>query len=288
MKDSQTNKNIQAGYDEALRIAKTHYENFPVVSFLLPSSIRNDAAIVYWFARTADDFADEGNFDQSTRLINLDSFENRLTNLLNNETESNLEMALKNTIVSKNLSAENFFKLLKAFKQDVTKTRYANFDEVFEYCSCSANPVGRIMLELLNIRDEKAFYYSNKICTALQLTNFIQDSEIDFQKGRIYFPQAEMKRFNVTESVFEMKKINLNFKKLVEFSVNRIQSFFDEGKNLLEFLSGRFRYEISWTIKGGEKILDKIRGADFDIFNERPILTKMDHLGILFRVLLNR
>ena len=288
MKDSQTNKNIQAGYDEALRIAKTHYENFPVVSFLLPSSIRNDAAIVYWFARTADDFADEGNFDQSTRLINLDSFENRLTNLLNNETESNLEMALKNTIVSKNLSAENFFKLLKAFKQDVTKTRYANFDEVFEYCSCSANPVGRIMLELLNIRDEKAFYYSDKICTALQLTNFIQDSEIDFQKGRIYFPQAEMKRFNVTESVFEMKKINLNFKKLVEFSVNRIQSFFDEGKNLLEFLSGRFRYEISWTIKGGEKILDKIRGADFDIFNERPILTKMDHLGILFRVLLNR
>ena len=288
MKDSQTNKNIQAGYDEALRIAKTHYENFPVVSFLLPSSIRNDAAIVYWFARTADDFADEGNFDQSTRLINLDSFENRLTNLLNNETESNLEMALKNTIVSKNLSAENFFKLLKAFKQDVTKTRYANFDEVFEYCSCSANPVGRIMLELLNIRDEKAFYYSNKICTALQLTNFIQDSEIDFQKGRIYFPQDEMKRFNVTKSVFEMKKINLNFKKLVEFSVNRIQSFFDEGKNLLEFLSGRFRYEISWTIKGGEKILDKIRGADFDIFNERPILTKMDHLGILFRVLLNR
>ena len=288
MKDSQTNKNIQAGYDEALRIAKTHYENFPVVSFLLPSSIRNDAAIVYWFARTADDFADEGNFDQSTRLINLDSFENRLTNLLNNETESNLEMALKNTIVSKNLSAENFFKLLKAFKQDVTKTRYANFDEVFEYCSCSANPVGRIMLELLNIRDEKAFYYSDKICTALQLTNFIQDSEIDFQKGRIYFPQDEMKRFNVTKSVFEMKKINLNFKKLVEFSVNRIQSFFDEGKNLLEFLSGRFRYEISWTIKGGEKILDKIRGADFDIFNERPILTKMDHLGILFRVLLNR
>ena len=132
-------------------------------------------------------------------------------------------MALKNTIVSKNLSAENFFKLLKAFKQDVTKTRYANFDEVFEYCSCSANPVGRIMLELLNIRDEKAFYYSDKICTALQLTNFIQDSEIDFQKGRIYFPQDEMKRFNVTKSVFEMKKINLNFKKLVEFSVDRIQ-----------------------------------------------------------------
>ena len=288
MQNSQTNKKVKTGYKEALIIAKTHYENFPVVSFLLPSNIRNDAAIVYWFARTADDFADEGDTDHSTRIKNLDSFENCLTYLLNNETESNLEMALRNTIISKNLAAENFFKLLKAFKQDVTKKRYSNFNEVLDYCSCSANPVGRIMLELLNVRNEKAFFYSDKICTALQLTNFIQDSELDFKKGRIYYPLDEMKRFNVTESVFEMKKINLNFKKLVEFSVDRIQSFFDEGKNLLEFLSGRFRYEISWTIKGGEKILDKIRGADFDVLAERPILTKMDHLGILFKVLLKR
>ena len=288
MLDSQTNKSIKTGYDEALRIASTHYENFPVVSYLLPSDIRKDAAIVYWFARTADDFADEGDMDQSIRIKNLDSFENRLTYLLNNETESSLETALRNTIVFKNLSPENFFKLLKAFKQDVTKKRYLNFNEVLEYCSCSANPVGRIMLEFLNIRDQKAFYYSDKICTALQLTNFIQDSELDFRKGRIYYPQDEMKRFGVTESVFEMKKNNLNFKKLVEFSVNRIQSLFDEGKNLLEFLSGRFRYEISWTIKGGEKILSKIRGSDFDVFTNRPVLTKKDHLGILFRVLLKR
>ena len=98
MLDSHSNKKVKAGYEEALRIAKTHYENFPVVSFLLPSNIRNDAAIVYWFARTADDFADEGDIDQSIRLKNLDSFENRLAYLLINETESNLEMALRNTI----------------------------------------------------------------------------------------------------------------------------------------------------------------------------------------------
>ena len=285
---SKANKNLEKGYREACKLARMHYENFPVLSLLVPSKIKKDVAVVYWFARTADDFADEGNLDQLTRLKNLDSFENRLANLLNNKTDSNLEMALRNTIISKNLTTENFFKLLKAFKQDVMKNRYSNFDEVLEYCTCSANPIGRIMLELINIRDEKAFYYSDKICTALQLTNFIQDSEQDYNKGRIYYPLDEMERLGVTESVFEMKKINLNFKKLVEFNVNRIQSFFDEGKNLLEFLSGRFRYEISWTIKGGEKILDKIRGADFDVFAERSVITKMDHLRILFKVLLKR
>ena len=288
MASYHTTNKLETGYREAYSVAKKHYENFPVISKLLPLKLKKDIAIVYWFARTADDFADEGEMDQSIRIKNLDSFENRLTYLLNNETDSNLEMALKNTIFSKNLTTENFFKLIKAFKQDITKKRYSNFDEVNEYCTCSANPIGRIMLGLINIRNEKAFYYSDKICTALQLTNFIQDSELDFKKGRIYYPLDEMKRFSVTESVFEMKKINLNFKKLVEFNVNRIQSFFDEGKNLLEFLSGRFRYEISWTIKGGEKILEKICGADFDVFTIRPVLTKMDHLGILFKVLLKR
>ena len=167
MISTDTAKNLKKGYREAYDLAKMHYENFPVISLLLPLKLKKEVAIVYWFARTADDFADEGDMEQSIRLKNLNSLENRLTYLLYNETESNLEMALRNTIISNNLTTDNFFKLLKAFKQDVTKNRYANFDEVLEYCTCSANPVGRIMLELINIRDEKAFYYSDKICTAL-------------------------------------------------------------------------------------------------------------------------
>lgn len=273
----------EIGYREAITVAKTHYENFPVVSFLIPRNVRKHVAIIYWFARTADDFSDEGNFSNSQRLHELQTFENNLRGLLIGPPESNLEAALKETIITKKLSPENFFNLLKAFKQDVDKNRYENFKEVLDYCSNSANPVGRILLELFNIKDEKAFYYSDKICTALQITNFIQDSLLDYQKGRIYFPLDEMKKFEVDEKVFEMSGINPNFKKLIEFSVDRVQNYFNEGKSLLEFLSGRFKYEIAWTIKGGEEILNKIRGADFDIFTKRATLTKTDYLKLCIK-----
>jgi len=272
-----------AGYKQARRLAKSHYENFPVVSLLIPKRFINDISIVYWFARTADDYSDEGNISGSERLEKLHAFEERLDSLLKNHPASHLEAALEQTIITKMLSPENFFNLLKAFKQDVMKTRYADFSEVLDYCSNSANPVGRILLELFDIRDDKAFYYSDRICTALQLTNFIQDTKIDFNKGRIYFPIDEMEKYGVDEKMFELNKISFNLKKLIEFSVTRTQSMFDEGKSLLEFLSGRFKYEIAWTIRGGEKILNKIRGADFDVFTKRPVLTKTDYLKLLFK-----
>lgn len=284
----KTNTNIKAGYNEAYNVAKKHYENFPVVSFLLPAKIKKDVAIIYWFARTADDYADEGGFEASERLKKLSTFEERLKWSLKHKPVNNLEAALKNTIITKKLSYHNFYDLLKAFKQDVTKNRYSTFSEILDYCSCSANPVGRILLELFNIRDEQAFYFSDKICTALQLTNFIQDTVIDFDKGRIYYPKDEMKKFGVSEKMFEMNENNLNLKQLVEFSVKRIKNLYNEGKGLLEFLSGRFKYEISWTIKSGEEILNKIRGADFDVFTRRPVLTRTDHIKILFKSLFSR
>ena len=283
MFNSNSEQLAEVGYSQAIKLAKSHYENFPVVSFLIPGNLKKDVAIIYWFARTADDFADEGNFSQSERLNKLHAFEDRLSVLLRSQPENNLEAALKQTIVTRKLNSENFFNLLKAFRQDVVKNRYKNFSEVLAYCSNSANPVGRIMLELLNIRDNKAFYYSDKICTALQITNFIQDTQVDYQKGRIYYPLDEMERFEVDEKVFEMNRINLNLKKLIEFSVNRVQDYFNEGKSLLEFLSGRFKYEIAWTIKGGEEILNKIRGADFDIFTKRASLTKIDYLKLFIK-----
>ncbi len=283
MFNSNSEQLAEVGYSQAIKLAKSHYENFPVVSFLIPGNLKKDVAIIYWFARTADDFADEGNFSQSERLNKLHAFEDRLSVLLRSQPENNLEAALKQTIVTRKLNSENFFNLLKAFKQDVVKNRYKNFSEVLAYCSNSANPVGRILLELFDIRDDKAFYYSDKICTALQITNFIQDTQVDYQKGRIYYPLDEMERFEVDEKVFEMNRINLNLKKLIEFSVNRVQDYFNEGKSLLEFLSGRFKYEIAWTIKGGEEILNKIRGADFDIFTKRASLTKIDYLKLFIK-----
>ncbi len=281
------NPDIENGYREAIQLAKSHYENFPILSFLIPAKFRNDVAIIYWFARTADDYADEGNYESAIRLEKLQTFEDNLNSLLNNHPTTNLESALRNTILTRRLNPENFFNLLKAFKQDVTKTRYKDFNEVLDYCSNSANPVGRILLELFDIRDSKAFYYSDKICTALQLTNFIQDTKIDYGKGRIYYPLEDLVKYGVNEKMFELKEISLNLKKLIEFSVNRTQQLFDEGKSLLEFLSGRFKYEIAWTIKGGEEILNKIRGSDFDVFSKRPILTKTDYMKFLFKSLKN-
>ncbi|MFI5237316.1 MAG: squalene synthase HpnC [Ignavibacteriales bacterium] len=283
MLDSEPRYLSETGYTEALKLARSHYENFPVVSLMIPRNLRKDVAIIYWFARTADDFSDEGNFSISQRLKKLQTFENKLNALLISSPESNLEAALKKTIFTRKLSPENFFNLMKAFKQDVDKNRYKDFNEVLTYCSNSANPVGRIMLELFNIRDERAFHYSDKICTALQITNFIQDTQVDYQKGRIYYPQDEMVKFEVDEKVFEMNIINLNFKKLIEFSVDRVQDYFHEGRTLLEFLSGRFKYEIAWTIKGGEEILNKIRGANFDIFTKRAALTKTDYLKLCIK-----
>jgi squalene synthase HpnC len=274
---------VESGYREANNLAKSHYENFPVVPLLVPAKFRNDIAIIYWFARTADDYADEGNYTSSIRLEKLQAFEDRLKSLLKDNSVTQFEAALSNTIIQRRLNPEHFFNLLKAFKQDVIKTRYEDFSEVMDYCSSSANPVGRILLELFDIRNDKAFYYSDRICTALQITNFIQDTKIDFGKGRIYYPLDEMEKLAVNEKMFEMNEISDNLKKLIEFSVNRNQNMFDEGKGLLEFLSGRFKYEIAWTIKGGEEILNKIRGADFDIFTKRPVLTKTDYLKLFIK-----
>jgi len=274
---------VESGYKDAQDLVKFHYENFPVVSFLIPKKYRADIAIIYWFARTADDYADEGNYSSSIRLEKLQAFEDRLKSLLNDNSTTQFEAALRNTIVTRSINPEYFFNLLKAFKQDVIKTRYADFNEVMDYCSNSANPVGRILLELFDIRDDKAYYYSDRICTALQITNFIQDTRIDFFKGRIYYPLDDMGKFGVVKKMFEMNEINFNLKKLIEFSVDRAQSLFDEGKLLLEFLSGRFKYEIGWTIKGGEEILNKIRGSDFDVFIKRPVLNKTDYLKLLFK-----
>lgn len=277
--------NIDSAYNSAIRFAKTHYENFPVISFLIPKRLRKHVAIIYWFARIADDIADEGNLSEEERLIQLNEFEKNFGNLITGEYKSDYEMALHQTIKERELNPEHFINLLKAFKQDVLKKRYDSYDELLNYCSHSANPVGRLILELYGIRDEQANKYSDKICTALQITNFLQDVKIDYRKGRIYLPRDEMQSYKVSEIIFEESEINLNFKKLIVFNINRTQKLFDDGRNLLKFLSGRLKLEIKWTIYGGELILKKIRDNDNNVF-VRPSLTKADVLKLLFKVII--
>jgi len=276
-------QNLNRAYSKSLKFAKYHYENFPVVSFLIPKNLRKHVAIIYWFARTADDYADEGNFSKGERLEKLNNFEFRLKQLLNGKAESDYEFALANTINEKNLTAENFYNLLKAFRQDVIKYKYDNFDEIIDYCKHSANPVGRLILELFDILSEQAIKYSDKICTALQLTNFLQDVSIDYKKGRIYLPKDEMEMLQITEKLFEYKENNHKLKQLVKHYINRIQNLFDEGKKLFPLLSGRLKVEIKWTVAGGEEILNRIRMNDYNVLNNRPELSKTQMASLFLK-----
>jgi squalene synthase HpnC len=273
---------LESAYIAAEKFARTHYENFPVVSFLVKKELRKHIAIIYWFARTADDIADDPNFPADEKIERLNHFEQRLTSLLKGTYENDYEQALHQTITIMNLSPGLFYNLLTAFKQDLIKNRYRSFDELLGYCKNSANPVGRLILELHDIRDDKAFLYSDKICTALQLINFYQDVTIDHGLDRIYFPIDEMAMFSVNENMFELNKINHNLEKLVKYNIDRTGKILEEGTKLLKFLPGRLKIEIKWTVFGGMEILNKIRQNSFNIFI-RPELSKFDFLMLLLK-----
>jgi squalene synthase HpnC len=273
-------QDLEIKYKSSQEFASSHYENFPVVSLALPTSLRKHIAVIYQFARQADDLADEGDVSPEERIENLDKYTNKFTECLTCDIENDFWPALKNTISEKRLSTEYFYALLSAFKQDVVKKRYKNYEQLLDYCSRSANPVGRLMLQLFDVRNEHAFYFSDLICTALQLTNFYQDVSVDYMKQRIYLPQDEMQKFGVSENLFEKKQNNANFKQLMRFQVERTSVLFEEGKNLLGYLPKSFLTQMKMTVLGGEKILQKIEEMDFDVMNHRPKLSKSDYFGI--------
>jgi len=248
--------------------------------------MRKHVAIIYWFARTADDIADEDNFTVEERLLKINNFNERLTHIVAGDYTDEYEHALYLTINERKLTPVYFSNLLKAFKQDIFQQKWNTFKDILDYCTNSANPVGRLILELYNVRDDKAFYYSDKICTALQLTNFYQDVSIDILKNRIYFPIDEIEKFGVKLKSFELNENNDNLKQLVKFNVERAGSFFREGENLLNYLTGRLQYEIKWTILGGRAILKKIIKFDYNVTNIRPSLSKFDYFFLFLKSLM--
>ena len=275
---------LKTAYSDAIRFTKSHYENFPVISLFIPNKLRKHIAVIYQFARQADDIADEGNIADEERLKQLAKYRNRLHDALSNKYYSQFWNALHNTILTKRLTSEYFFDLLEAFEQDITKKRYENFQELNAYCSKSANPVGRIILELFGVFDDEANEYSDAICTALQLTNFYQDTKIDLQeKGRIYLPKDELKKFKVDEKYLKLETSNYELKKLLKYQIKRVRKLFDTGKKLFPKLPSRLKRQIIITVNGGEAILDKIENNDYDVLKGRPILSKIDYFRILLK-----
>lgn len=255
--------------------------------FTIPKEIRKHIAVVYQFARQADDIADEGNFATETRLKKLNEYENDFNLSLTGKPKNDFWLALKNTIEKYSIEEKLFLDLISAFKQDVIKNRYETFEELLDYCSRSANPVGRILLKIFNVNNIEAITASDKICTALQLTNFYQDISIDILKNRIYLPKEKMKLFGVEEQQIKNKIADEKFKRLLKTLLEESKIMFEEGKNILRYIPINFQLQMKMTILGGEKILEKISLIDYDVFNKRPKLSKKDFAIILLNGLMN-
>lgn len=250
-----------------------HYENFPVASVLLPAPQRAPVAAIYRFARSADDFADEGDLPAGERLALLEDYRARLGAIARGETPQDAAFAeLARVVRSHALPIGLLGDLLDAFSQDVVKTRYADFDELLDYSRRSANPVGRLLLHLFGAATPENLAQSDAICSGLQFANFWQDAALDWDKGRIYLPLEEMARYGVTESHLAGARCDAGWRALLGFQVARTRAMLHDGAPLGRRLPGRIGLEIRLTVQGGLRILERIEAAGYDVFRRRPVL----------------
>ena len=277
---------LQNAYAECLNMASSHYENFPVASRLLPKDLRKPIAVIYTFARRADDYADEGELTDGERINALNDFSSKLEQIEQGEfVDDSTFIALADVIQQHNLPLSLFHDLLTAFKMDVSKTRYTNFGEVMEYCRYSANPVGRLLLYLNNAASPQNLGMSDAICSALQLTNFLQDISQDIEENdRIYIPRDEMELFGVTENDIRNKITNQATRKLIEYQIRRTLKLMQAGAPLGKVLKGRMGLELRLTIMGGSRILYKLN-QQFDNVFSRPRLSKWDITWVIWKAI---
>jgi squalene synthase HpnC len=280
--------NLRDAYAHCERLARRHYENFPVASLLLPREKRRHIYSIYAFARGADDFADEGNIPADERIARIVRWQQQLDQCYSGKPSHPVFVALGRTVNELEIPKEYFLALLTAFRQDVIKRRYETFDDLIEYCSHSANPVGRLVLHVFGYRDENLYRYSDFLCTALQLTNFWQDLEIDLAKNRIYIPLEDMDRFDYYEGELIAKRATSEFKRLMQLQVERTRALFRAGFHLTRIVGKDLRTELRLTWFGGTKILEKIEQLDYDVFGRRPTMHLWDVPGIILHALSRR
>ncbi|MFW5439979.1 MAG: squalene synthase HpnC [Methylophilaceae bacterium] len=283
--------NLTLNTQDSTALAREHYENFPVASFALPKHLRHPVSLIYSFARQADDIADEGTYKPEHRLAMLEGYRKQLDIIKNNEKSNAIFFIEFGKMIHKHkLPIDPFYDLLDAFSQDVTKTHYANFDEVLDYCDRSANPIGNLLLHLFDQVTPENLVYSNNVCTALQLINFYQDIAIDFDtsshKSRIYLCQDEMKQFGINEAQIASQHVNQHWEQFMMFNIERAEDMLKTGKPLEHVLPGRMGLEMRMIIGGGEQIIYKLKKVRGDIFKHRPTLKAWDWPLILLKSLL--
>ena len=273
---------IHQSRDYCRRLARRHYENFTVASWLLPRRLRPHFYHVYAYCRWADDLADETS-DAQRSLELLDWWESQLLECYQGRATHPVFVALGETIAQFDIPRQPFLDLLSAFRQDQSVTRYETFDELEDYCRRSANPVGRLVLYLIGAQGPEQLPLADSICTGLQLANFWQDVSRDWERGRIYLPAQTRRRFGCDESTFERRQHSPAFRKALEFEVARAERYLQTGLGLVPLVPRRLHVDIALFAHGGLAILEKIKQVEYDVWNHRPALSKWDGLRLFLR-----
>jgi len=262
------------------RVAAAHYENFTVASRLVPAALRQDLANVYTYARWSDDLADESSGDATEQLA---TWREGLDRCLAGQPDHPVYVALADTIARRRLAGEPFADLLDAFMQDQRQQRYADREQLLDYCRRSANPVGRIVLALADCRDDERVALSDAICTGLQLVNFWQDVRRDRLAGRVYLPAADMQRRGVTDAMLDDPQAGPELIGLITDEVAWARSFFDRGQPLARTAPAVLRPAIGLFLAGGRGVAEAIEQAGFDTLSRRPTLSHRAKLGLAAR-----
>jgi squalene synthase HpnC len=279
---------LRAAYSACERLARHHYENFPVASRFLPAAMRPHVAALYAFARTADDFADEGRRPAAERLHLLNDWERRLhacVNVGECDPADQIFLALGETIRARNLPVTLFEDLLSAFRQDITTHRYDTWAAVLDYCRRSANPVGRLVLRIGGHDDPRLDESSDALCTALQLTNFWQDIGRDWQQDRLYVPREDIDACHALVKDLSDLRMTEPWHCALHRVGRRTHELFQAGRAVCDGVSGRLRYELRATWLGGSRVLDRLERDDFNVFVSSPRLTAADAPSLVWRTL---
>jgi squalene synthase HpnC len=267
------------------RLARSHYENFSVASWFLPSHLRQHFFHVYAYCRISDDLGDEvGNPAASLEL--LDQWEAELNACYDGHPRHPVFVALAETVREFEIPKHEFADLLTAFRQDQRVGRYQTFNDLLGYCRYSANPVGHLVLYLCGYRDAERQQLSDYTCTALQLANFWQDVTADFQKGRIYLPIEDLRRFGVGESTIRDGENSSTFREMMRFEVERARQWFAQGLPLVKNVDRKLAIDIELFSRGGQEILNAIQRQGYAVLGRRPAISKTRKLALVARAAL--
>lgn len=303
----------EAAFDYCQRLARSHYENFTVGSWLVPKGLLRHMYALYAYCRTVDDLGDEatapglgqlpststqpdavsrlaaflpdetgdpGPDDRSYRLALLDLWQSELESCYSGTPAHPVMTALQETIEVFDLPPQPFLKLIEANRMDQRNLRYPTYHDLLHYCEHSANPVGHLVLGLFGYHDEERKSLSDATCTALQLTNFWQDVARDYLKGRIYIPLEDLERFGYTEAELARGAVTPAFRQLMAFEVDRAMELFREGAPLVSTLRGTVRLDVALFTRGGVAVLEAIRKQSYDVLRERPRLSRARKAGL--------